>query len=341
MSNAKINKVAFYLPQFHTIKENDDFWGQGFTEWTKVRNAKRILKDQNQPKIPSRFGYYTLLDQATRQKQAEFAKIIGIDVFCYWHYFLGKKKTLLDEPLKLMLKDGEPNIKFMFAWANESWTGIWHGLDKTIIAEQTYSKSDIDWHFEYLAKFFESQNYFIYQNKIPIVIYKPDNIPYFVELKNIWNEKSQERFGREIMFIGYFTSKAESNIDKRLNQDYFWFPFESLLYKKIFQNLQIPYKKNYEALVNRFKSTILQRNEIPVIFSNWDNTPRLGPKGFLFKKFSKALFYEFYRIAQFKVLNNSETMIFIKSWNEWAEGNILEPEIIDGEEFYLNLNSLE
>ena len=140
MKEDKIKFLAYYLPQYHPIPENDKWWGEGFTEWANVKKARPLFKGHNQPIIPGELGYYNLLKQPeTQEKQAELAKSFGIDGFIYYQYWFGDNKMLLEKPAEIMLKNKTINLPFCFCWANETWKGIWHGLDNPeVLIEQNY-----------------------------------------------------------------------------------------------------------------------------------------------------------------------------------------------------------
>ncbi|MHC4639834.1 MAG: glycoside hydrolase family 99-like domain-containing protein, partial [Planctomycetota bacterium] len=137
MSERKVRLITFYLPQYHPIPENDQWWGKGFTEWTNVTKARALFHGHYQPRIPADLGYYDLRDPEVRADQAEMAREHGIEGFCYWHYWFAGKR-LLEQPFNEVLRSGEPNFPFCLAWANQTWTGIWHGAPNRILIEQTY-----------------------------------------------------------------------------------------------------------------------------------------------------------------------------------------------------------
>lgn len=330
--------IAFYLPQYHSIPENDSFWGGGFTEWTNVKKANPLFRNHQQPIFPSEeLGYYNLLEIEIRKKQGDIARKMGLNAFCYWHYYFGNEKTVLDKPLKKMLKDGQPDFPFMLGWANESWTGIWHGLKNEIIIKQDYFEKDIKIHFDYLRPFFEHENHLESNGKLPFLILKPDQIPYLEKLIDCWCELALKHLNKEILFISYTPTLSEK-IDLVINSNYFWTVNEYRIFRHFNQRFNVPLRKDYKKMLKRYKSLILKENELPVIFSGWDNTPRLGKKGFLFENYSLSAFYKFYFESNKKIINHEHKIIFIKSWNEWAEGNILESQ--KGQTEIINFNNI-
>ena len=170
--------IAFYLPQYHTIPENDASYGKGFTEWTNVKKASPLFKNHNQPRVPEKNNYYNLLDTEVMIGQAELAKKYGIYGFCYYHYWFKNGKKLLEKPLEAMLKDKRVDIPFMLCWANENWTRKWDGGNNEIIVEQDYGDyEDLKKHIDYLCDFFRDERYIKIDGKPVFVIYKPEIIP--------------------------------------------------------------------------------------------------------------------------------------------------------------------
>jgi lipopolysaccharide biosynthesis protein len=159
--NRKARLIAYYLPQFHPIPENDEWWGKGFTEWTNVAKAKPLYRGHHQPKLPSDLGFYDLRVPEVQQLQADYATRYGVEAFSYWHYWFGNKKTLLESIYLNMIKSKSPNFPFCLGWANESWSGVWHGNPSKILAKQEYpGKEDAVKHFYYLAEGFSDSRYF-------------------------------------------------------------------------------------------------------------------------------------------------------------------------------------
>jgi lipopolysaccharide biosynthesis protein len=173
---SKIRSIAFYLPQFHPIKENNEWWGKGFTEWTNVGKARPLFKGHYQPRIPADLGYYDLRLDEVRVEQALMAKEFGIEGFCYWHYWFGNGRTLLERPFKEVLESGSPDFPFCLAWANETWKGFAHGLkNRNVLIEQKYlgERDDTD-HFYKVLPAFKDKRYIKVNSKPVFLIYKPN-----------------------------------------------------------------------------------------------------------------------------------------------------------------------
>jgi lipopolysaccharide biosynthesis protein len=145
--------IAYYLPQYHPIPENDAWWGNGFTEWTNVTKAKPLFRGHRQPRLPTDLGFYDLRLPESREAQAEEARNCGVEGFCYWHYWFGNGRRILERPFEEVLSSGKPDFPFCLSWANSSWSGIWHGNPKSTLIEQIYpGRDDEKAHFEYLRK---------------------------------------------------------------------------------------------------------------------------------------------------------------------------------------------
>ena len=188
MDKDKTKVIAYYLPQFHPIPENDTWWGKGFTEWTNVGKASKLFKGHYQPRVPADLGYYDLSNPDILVKQAEMAREAGIDGFCFWHYWFGNGKKLLDGPINRMLEKNIPNFPFCLAWANETWTGIWNNDHKRILQEQTYpGENDIKEHFYNNLTAFKDPRYLKLDNRLIFVIYKPLKLPNTNQFIKIWN----------------------------------------------------------------------------------------------------------------------------------------------------------
>lgn len=356
-----IKFLAYYLPQYHPIPENDQWWGKGFTEWTNVKKAKPLFKGHHQPIVPGELGYYDLLQQPKiQERQAQLAKEYGVDGFIYYQYWFGNGKMLLEKPAEQMLQNKNVDIPFCFCWANETWKGIWHGLDNpSVLIEQTYNgEHDYIEYFNYLLPFFKDERYIKVDNKPMFHIYRIDDIPDIDLFLTIFNQKAKEHGFDGIYFIGTVNVHSEIILnDNRIfgvvgidafqklrYSQLFLFKHESILYKvqrkilikfgyfdplgKRKKPLVIDYKKGLKKMTIKFPHAKF----IPCIIPNWDNSPRSGNKSMIFTNSSPEAFYNYTKklLLYLKKESSSTNFIIIKSWNEWAEGNYLEPDALYG-----------
>jgi hypothetical protein len=336
----KIRNIAFYLPQFHPIPENNKWHGEGFTEWTNVGKAKPLFRNHYQPRIPADLGYYDLRIQDVQIKQAQMAEYAGIEGFCYWHYWFGNGKKLLDGPINEILLSGSPNFPFCFAWANDSWKGIWHGIsNKKTLIEQLYpGLEDIENHFYNNLPFFLDKRYLRVDDKPLFMIYKPLDLPdinYFIE---VWNNLAIKNGLKGIFFVGQSVSVSEISEMKLFNLDainivrlgFAELQLQSKYNRLIKKFLKIPRKVEYKDVIRYFIGEEEYDDYFfPTIIPNWDHSPRSGTHALILHNSSPELFEEHIldvkNILQTKSSNRQ--IAFVKSWNEWAEGNYLEPDL--------------
>lgn len=202
----KARVIAYYLPQFHPIPENDKFWGKGFTEWTNVGKAKPLFKGHYQPRVPADLGYYDLRNGWVREEQAKLAKEAGIEGFCYWHYWFGDGKELLEKPFNEVVDLGKPDFPFCLGWANHEWsTKTWtaNGSSKETIAEMTYpGEKDYILHFNKYLKAFKDKRYITVDGKLLFVIFAPMDMPDFPQFKKKWNELAVQNGLKGFHFVG-------------------------------------------------------------------------------------------------------------------------------------------
>lgn len=353
---SSIKTIAFYLPQFHPIPENDDWWGKGFTEWTNVAKAKPMFNGHYQPHVPADLGFYDLRLPESRKAQADLAKEYGITAFCYWHYWFGNGKRILERPFNEVLASGEPDFPFCLAWANETWSGIWHGLTNKVLAKQEYpGESDYIDHFHFLIDAFKDPRYFKVNGKPLFMVYKPTEIPdleVFVKTfrrlalehgleglhlvaTNVDPDWDANRFGFDALTPAVHTKSEYLRSPSKLVN--FWRKVKqsrlSPYYKKIFKRPARVY--NYADVNQDFNEEHADNIYYPTVIPNWDNSPRSGLNGFVLNNSSPELFEKAMRNAK-KLANTYDEenrIIFIKSWNEWAEGNHLEPDLKFGHKY--------
>lgn len=207
MTNRKVRVIAFYLPQFHPIPENDKWWGKGFTEWTNVGKARPLFKGHYQPRVPADLGYYDLRLADVRDAQAELARTAGIEGFCYWHYWFGDGKQLLERPFNEVLITGKPDFPFCLGWANETWTNkSWEeGTRKqklSVLLEQKYSRDDHIKHFYSVLPAFKDKRYITVDGCPLFLVYKPLDIPQVNEFILLWSDLAKQNGLKGIHFVG-------------------------------------------------------------------------------------------------------------------------------------------
>jgi hypothetical protein len=340
--------IAFYLPQYHPIPENDLWWGKDFTEWTNVRNAKPLYAGHKQPRVPGELGYYDLRDAGTRKAQAEMARAAGISGFCYWHYWFSGKR-LLERPFAEVLQSGEPDFPFCLGWANESWSGIWHGNPEKTLMEQNYlGPEDEERHFRLLEKAFHDPRYMTIDGRPIFYVYKPRRIPECARFVDHWQNLAVKAGLKGIYFVGEDVYIDDDPWDYKLNGFDAVVPnspgvsFLRLAKKRfmprylfprlIHKFLKHPVLHKYEDFIEHNQVDPGHDNFYPSVVPNWDNTPRVGRRGFVLAGVSPELFREQLQRAVQLLENRSvdRRVIFVKSWNEWAEGNYLEPDQDNG-----------
>nr|WP_319999852.1 glycoside hydrolase family 99-like domain-containing protein [uncultured Draconibacterium sp.] len=334
--NARV--IAFYLPQFHPIPENDRWWGKGFTEWTNVKKSVPLFKGHYQPFIPSELGYYDLRDETTRGAQAELAKIHGIEGFCYWHYWFGNGKRLLERPFNEVLESGKPNFPFCLAWANESWQGFDFGAKgRNVLLNQEYpGEEDIINHFYEVLPAFTDKRYTTVDNKPLFYIYKPSQLPNAEKFIEIWQNLAVKNNLQGIYFVAQslddslittYTNLGFDAVNTNRFKDVFARPgVVSRLKRKVFLK---PIICDYSKAVLRLEGTEDEKSHIfPTIMPNWDHTPRTGKRGNLLKNSTPELFksHVVRVLKRIQQKDDEHKIIFLKSWNEWAEGNYMEPD---------------
>lgn len=349
--NARV--IAFYLPQYHPIRENNEWWGEGFTEWTTVAKAKPLFRGHQQPRIPADLGFYDLRMAGIRNKQAEMAKKAGIEGFCYWHYWFGNGKRLLETPFNEVLTSGNPDYPFCLAWANHSWyKKTWDVKGSNVLLmEQLYpGEEDYILHFQTLLPAFKDKRYIKVDGKLLFVIFEPLDNPDMEAFINCWRKLAKQNGLNDFYFVARDAdSRNKKNslskgFDAIYNDDLFNIHHRLnkltkvllLMQRKILKKPTVfSYKKAIKYMVT---DDCRNNNVIPVIAPNWDHSPRSGNNAIILHNSKPELFKKVVNRALSVVENKpvEEKIIFIKSWNEWGEGNYLEPDLQFGKA-YLNV----
>jgi lipopolysaccharide biosynthesis protein len=342
----KVRPIAIYLPQFHPIPENDAAWGEGFTEWSNVRKAKPLFKSHCQPHVPhDTVGYYDLRDSYVMVQQATLARKFGIYGFAFYHYWFNGNR-LLDFPLNNMLRTGKPEFPFCYIWANESWNKKWYGQDNEIIVKQNYSFDDDRSHIIYLCEnVFADKRYITVNNKPFFIVYKPFLFPDIRTTIQIWrDEVSKTRF-KEIyiasmdnFLMGQKPDELGFDATIHFQPDYRIFnkrllgnSISRLLHKvkiktsPFLQNYIYDYEEYSKIAFNYYLN--INHKCFPGIMPGWDNSARRNEGALIFSN-SSADKYKNWLVSilnNYKGYNSEENFLFINAWNEWAEGNHLEP----------------
>ncbi len=349
--------IAFYLPQYYPTSENNEWWQPGFTEWTNVGKAKPLFKGHDQPKVPKDLGYYDLRVPEVRQQQSDLAKEAGIEGFCYWHYWFDGRR-LLDRVFTEVLENKSPDFPFCLCWANHSWyakTWIDNIPDKLLI-EQTYpGVDDYIAHFNALLPAFSDKRYMKINGKLIFVLFKPLDLPDAKLFMKTWNELAIKNDLDGFYFIGM--TNFQKDIKTTTEKGYDAIIYDSLYetYKNAFSKLRrikakikgIVFKKpepisydfysrDFLRIIKKYSNT---ENIYPAILPNFDHSPRSGYWGRILKnstpeKWGKLCNQVF---KLFNKRNKESNLIFIKAWNEWGEGNYLEPDLKFGKAYLQEL----
>lgn len=355
--------IAFYLPQFHVIPENNEWWGKGFTEWVNVKKAKPLFKNQYQPRIPKDNYYYNLLDNEVKQWQVKLAKENGIYGFCFYHYWFDGH-MLLQKPVEQFLNNKELNIPFCICWANEPWTKAWVSKDDSVLIEQRYGgKKEWKQHFDYLLPYFNDNRYIRNNDKPLFIIYRPEQIECINDMIDYWQELAIKSglLGIEIAYqhiaFDLLEKKDESRFDYNLEYEPLYAlndflssekkhlinllkKIDDMIFKIFNKKLSDLYLRkvrtyNYDDIWEScLKHQPTSSKCISGAFVDWDNTPRRAEKGVAYigatpEKFKK---YMIKKIQKTREIYNTD-MMFMFSWNEWAEGGYLEPDEKFGDEY--------
>jgi hypothetical protein len=337
--------IAFYLPQYHPIPENNKWWGEGFTEWTNVGKAKPLFRGHYQPRVPADLGYYDLRLPASRIAQAELAKEYGIDGFCYWHYWFGNGKRLLETPFNEVLASGEPNFPFCLGWANHSWEDKQFNLEgtSTMLIEQQYlGEADYILHFNTLLSAFKDERYIKVNGKPLFYIHSPYKIPDLAVFIKVWRKLALENGFSGIHFVANTHEVADIEKFRNMGFDAVNIVRMFHVFKKENEFLRSAFNKVMKFITNRgqvidygIASNYFSGKEdayeyvYPSIFPNWDHSPRSARKGHILHqstplKFKKHVLKVLESVKDKKEENK---FIFLRSWNEWAEGNYIEPDL--------------
>lgn len=367
--------IAFYLPQFHPVPENDKWWGKGFTEWTNVGKARSLFLGHYQPKVPADLGYYDLRVPETRKAQADMAREYGIEGFCYWHYWFGNGKKLLERPFQEVLLSGKPDFPFCLGWANHSWTNkSWEVGTKKVkeatLMEMIYNKEEYIKHFYEVLPAFKDKRYIQVDGKPLFLVFRPLEIPNPREFIELWQAMAQENGLKGIYFVGiaynmlpqdwtlkniilkniadksalYYKAVLNAGYDAVNSRgyhraDYYCRSLKEVLWRSICMRLfkYTPVSRCEQKNINKYLYVKEDRweNVFPTLLPNWDRTARSGARARVYTGSTPEVFSEQLK-SVVDLLSDKEDehkITFLMSWNEWAEGNYVEPDLKYGHGF--------
>ena len=361
----RVRAIAFYLPQYHPIPENDMWWGKGFTEWANVVTGKPRFEGHGQPHLPADLGFYDLRVPETRRQQADMARNAGIEAFCYYHYWF-QGKRLLAGPFDEVLASGDPDFPFCLCWANETWSRTWSGREHDVLIGQGYDEADHAAHIAWLCNAFADPRYLRIDGCPIFLVYQPENIPDVSHVLAGWRRECVKRLGVQPYFCGVRTGFStldsaglrelgfDGVVDFEPNRKRFPATKNvtghavSLLQRilptkwyDVLRNNRWLGKRNlntvidYVAYVDRaLAQPELDETTYPVVFPSWDNTVR-RTAATIIENHDAGQYARWLEGAVSRVAARSpdRRLVFINAWNEWAEGCHLEPDRVHGHAF--------
>ena len=365
----KARVIALYLPQFHPIPENDKWWGKGFTEWTNVGKARPLFRGHYQPRVPADLGYYDLRMPEVREAQAEMAREAGIEGFCYWHYWFGNGRQLLERPFNEVLASGKPDFPFCLGWANHEWTNKTWEVGTKRVCEQVlmpmvYSKEEHIRHFNAVLPAFRDKRYITVDGKPLFLVFRPLDIPEPKAFIDLWQQMARENGLPGIHFVGiqYNMLETDKNLKNVLLKNA---PDRAAeLYRQVLDvgfdavNSRGYHRADYKCLsayqiikrgiwvrlTGRYALNTCRQSDInkhlyvkedkwenvyPTLLPNWDRSARSGRCARIYTDSTPEVFGK--QIEQVMELVKDKPLehriAFLMSWNEWAEGNYVEPDL--------------
>ena len=340
---AGLRAIAFYLPQYHPTAENDEWWGKGFSEWRNVARARPLFRGHYQPHVPAELGFYDLRLPETRAAQAELARDHGIAGFCYYHYWFAGRRVL-DRPFREVLASGEPDFPFCLCWANEDWTRAWDGRSGERLLVQEYSEDDDRRHIRSLLEAFADHRYIRVDGKPVFLVYRANRLPDPNRTTDIWREEAAAAGIGELYLCRVDTEDnggdpIELGFDAAVEFQPDWTnlgrPLQRRAPVRAIRRLygsRSAYRWHrifdYRAVVEH----MLERDPVrykrfPCVMPGWDNTPRRRRNGVVLHDSSPREYERWLRavVEAFQPFSPEENLVFLNAWNEWGEGNHLEP----------------
>ena len=329
----RVRTIAFYLPQFHPIPENDAWWGKGFTEWTNVARAKPLFPGHGQPRLPADLGFYDLRLPEVREAQADLAARHGLAGFCYYYYWFNGTR-LLERPLLDMLALKRPDFPFCVCWANENWTRRWDGRDDEVLIGQQHSPEDDRLFIESLLPCFEDARYIRVNGRPLLLLYRPQLLPDSARSAAIWRRVAREAGVGDLYLAAVQSFDAEWDVDPRP-----WGFDAAVEFPP--HGLAVPMARpegsrgggrffDYAKSAERFMTRpVPEYPLLRTVMPSWDNSPRRRENAHVFLNGSPEAYGRWLQtmVRQTRQLKfGDERLVFINAWNEWAEGNYLEPD---------------
>jgi lipopolysaccharide biosynthesis protein len=335
-----VRLIAFYLPQYHRISENDEWWGEGFTDWNNVRRAQPVFPGHQQPRVPGELGYYDLDDPVVRAAQAELARTHGIHGFCWYHYWFSGKR-LLERPFAEVLASGQPDFPFALCWANESWTRRWDGLERDVLQEQSYSPKDDRNHIRALMPALADPRAIRVDGKSLLIVYQGWALPEPQRLTDTWREQVTKAG-----LPGLHLLTVETGLDAGWDATTAGFDGKVRFQPQFtlmdtVPRVPMPDRPKLRVHLYPEEAPLMGRQPRPpyrsyeTVFPGWDNTPRRGEEGVVVHGTTPERYGEWLRreIVRARANPPGDRLVFINAWNEWAEGAFLEPDAANGRRY--------
>ena len=351
-NSPSLRTLAFYLPQYHPIAENDEWWGAGFTEWRNVVQAKPLFKGHYQPHLPADLGFYDLRVPETREAQADLARAYGITGFCYYHYWFNGRR-LLSRPFEEVFYSGRPQFPFCLCWANESWTRKWDGLEHEVLLAQQYSLDDDRAHMEHLLPILADERYVKIHGRPLLLLYRTANLPDPARTADVWRKVClkaglPDPYLAEVESLGHEVDPRDIGFDAAVEFAPDWKSLPPAIRHR--EQWDLTARLSHQLQKARLMSRAYTQHRIysyadlsrrmqakpPVSYTRfrcvtpgWDNSARRQRGANIFHGSTPDLYEQWLEAMVADTLRNrqpEECILFLNAWNEWAEGNHLEPD---------------